>query len=308
MTATDPLWQHVRLYRDTLVLRVLQQTDARTLAMALVGSKAEARRMLARGQLCAGDVPLRPDDGLAEGDLVTLMFHRAEPTGPRSSAPVRVVFEDRVLLAVDKPAGLLVHGDGTDADTLTARVCGHLRREGLSAAAQAVQRLDVETTGLVLFSLTEEFQPTLDVQVAGHDMRKRYLAVTRGRLPVATDEWLCIDAPLARDRHDARRMRVTRSGGKLACTMVRELRRERDLSLLLVELLSGRKHQIRVHLAHEGCPLLGDTLYGGPRYADGLMLHAWEERLTHPVTGEELLLRTDVPERFTRLFGAVEPC
>ena len=78
--------------------------------------------------------------------------------------------------------------------------------------------------------------------------------------------------------------------------------------LLLVELLSGRKHQIRVHLAHEGCPLLGDVLYGGPRHADGLMLHAWEERLTHPVTGEELLLRTDVPERFTRLFGAVEPC
>jgi 23S rRNA pseudouridine1911/1915/1917 synthase len=97
-------------------------------------------------------------------------------------------------------------------------------------------------------------------------------------------------------------MRVARSG-KPARTQVRELRCEQGLSLLLVELLTGRRHQIRVHLAHMGCPLLGDGLYGGPCHDGGLMLHAWEERLMHPVTGERLHLRTDVPDRFVRLFG-----
>jgi len=302
VSADSPRWQAVELRDDGLVLRVTGMTDARTLAVTVSGSQAAARRMLARGQLKSGDATLRNDDQLPEGTLVELSFHHAKPQGACSSEPARVVYEDPVLLAADKPARLLVHADGTDADTLTARVRGHLERAGRSVAAQAVQRLDVETTGLVLFSLAEEFQPALDAQVAGHDMRKRYLAVTRGRLPVTPGEWLRIDAPIARDRHDARRMRVARTG-KPAQTMVRELRREKGLSLLLVELLTGRKHQIRVHLAHEGCPLLGDGLYGGARHADGLMLHAWEERLTHPVTGEELCLRTEVPERFLRLFG-----
>ena len=301
----EPLWESVDLRDDGLVLRVMQPTDTRALALALVGSQATARRVLARGQLRSNGAVLRHDERLAAGSLVELPFHRADAQAsqdPSLPDAVRVVYQDPVLLAVDKPVGLLVHGDGTGADTLAARVRAHLAREGRPPVAQAVQRLDVETTGLVLFSLTEEFQPALDAQVAGHDMRKRYLAVTRGRLPVAPGEWLHVDEPIARDRHDARRMRVARSG-KPARTQVRELRCEQGLSLLLVELLTGRRHQIRVHLAHMGCPLLGDGLYGGPRHDGGLMLHAWEERLMHPVTGERLHLRTDVPDRFVRLFG-----
>ena len=206
-----------------------------------------------------------------------------------------VVFEDAWLLAADKPAGLLVHGDGTGAPTLTDAVRDHLAGEGRpTAGVQAVQRLDVETTGLVLFSLDKAAQASLDAQVAGHGMRKRYLAAVRGRFPGGTTT---IDRPLGRDRHDARRMRVSATG-KEALTKVEVLAEGRGLSLLAVYLGTGRRHQIRVHLAHLGHPILGDTLYGGHAWEGGLMLHAHAEVLTHPATGERLVLRTAWPERF----------
>ena len=201
-----------------------------------------------------------------------------------------IVYEDSYLLAVDKPAGMLVHGDGTGAPTLTDLV-----REAIGiACAQAVQRLDVETTGLVLFSLDKAVQPALDAAVAAGEVRKRYIALVAGRLAGGERT---VDAAIGRDRHDARRMRVSATG-KPAATIVRPLALYGNATLAECELLSGRRHQIRVHMAHLGHPVVGDALYRGPASRDGLMLHALEERLTHPVTGAELLLRTVWPPRF----------
>lgn len=215
---------------------------------------------------------------------------------------ITVVFEDEYLLAASKPADLLVHGDGTGALTLTDLVAEHLAAEGRAGVRpQAVQRLDVETTGLVLFSLDRATQPALDAQVAGHAMAKRYLAVVQGRFPSGEK---VIEQPLGRDRHDARRMRVCAPGrGKPALTRVRRLAYAGGRSLLAVELGSGRKHQIRVHLAHLGFPIVGDTLYSGARSASGLLLHAFEEELEHPSTHERLRLRTAWPARL----GAWDP-
>lgn len=203
----------------------------------------------------------------------------------------RVIYEDEVLLACDKPAGLIVHADGTGAPTLTDAVAAHLAAEGRAdVRPQAVQRLDRETTGIVLFSLDAETQPALDAQVAGHDMDKTYLAVASGRVSWAEK---VVRTPIGRDRHDARRMRACRPGqGKPAETRLRRVAERGGRTLLLVTLVTGRRHQIRVHLASLGHPILGDALYGGPRANEGLMLHAWREGVTHPVTGERLRLET----------------
>lgn len=209
-----------------------------------------------------------------------------------------VIYEDEVLLAWDKPAGIIVHGDGTGARTLTDVVADHLAAEGRGGVRpQAVQRLDRETTGLVLFSLDAATQPALDAQVAGHAMSKTYLAVAAGRVPWAER---VVRSPVGRDRHDARRMRVCRPGqGRPAETRLRRVAEADGRTLLAVTLVTGRRHQIRVHLAELGHPIVGDALYGGPRSAAGLMLHAWREELDHPVTGERLRLETAWPTRLS---------
>lgn len=298
-------WEVVSLGEEELELRVREDLRAADLLCVLTGSKAMARKVLARAQLTRASVPLGATDALVAGEELALRFHRAEQPRPRAGATARILWQDAVLLAAEKPARLLVHGDGSDADTLTDRVARALAAQGSPAVPQAVQRLDVDTTGVVLFSLTEELQPTLDALVAGHSLRKRYLAVVEGRLPASEQGWLELNGPLGRDRHDARRMRVSRTG-KPSLTRVRTLDVCGGRALLLVELGSGRRHQIRVHLAHEGRPLVGDVLYGGARSADGLMLHAWEERFAHPLTGEELTLRTPWPARFARRFPEPE--
>mgnify|MGYP004498325921 CR=1 FL=1 len=228
------------------------------------------------------------------------------------NADIAILYKDDYLLAVDKPAGIIVHDDGCGAKTLTDQVRTLLVDEAAQDAAhdlQALNRLDRDTTGIVLFSLNKETQPAFDALISTHDTSKRYLAICCG---IPAWKTKLIDAPLGRDRHDARRMRISRSG-KPAQTRVSVLStRARsstapDLSLLNIKLLTGRKHQIRVHLASLGLPLLGDELYGRPVRRSGnkrypLMLHAHSMSFIHPVTHDPLKIEAPIPRRILALF------
>lgn len=205
-----------------------------------------------------------------------------------------IIYQDPFLLAADKPADMLVHGDGTGARTLTDEVRSLLGEVPQAAACQAVQRLDVDTTGIVLFSLDKAVQPALDAAIARGEVRKRYVALVAGALAGGER---AIELALGRDRHDARRMRVSKTG-KPSATIVRPLGVFGNATLVELELKTGRRHQIRVHMAAIGHPVVGDALYQGPASPSGLMLHALEERLAHPVTGEGMVLRTEWPQRF----------
>ena len=292
-------------------LRCTRAASVREALASLGLSRRAVADVLVTGRLRVAGDAVRGERGLGEGDVATLEL--AAPQASRSSSErlhagrdvprADVVWHDRICLAAEKPAGILVHGDGTGAVTLTdcvqASVADIAAREGWPYVPrpQALMRLDVETTGLVLFSLTQEFQPAFDALVAGHDLRKCYLAIAAGTRRRWPDE---VVAPIARDRHDARRMRVGR-GGKEAVTRVKVLDERSGSTLLALRLLTGRRHQIRVHLAHLGTPVAGDALYGDGR--GPLMLHAAALSLTHPVTGEPLRVETDWPGRFTRLFA-----
>ena len=276
-----------------LEFRVPEACTALDVALGTGMSRRSAARAFQRGELSRDGEVLAPSSWLLAGDRVTVALARSAVTPALSDVPpATIIYQDSVCLAAEKLAGILVHGDGTGAPTLTDRVRVSLVRQGVAVIPQAVQRLDVDTTGIVLFSLSEEYQPAFDALVAGHAMRKRYLAEVSGEFP---ESLTTIEKPIGRDRHDARRMRVCRPGQGQAA---RVLERRAASTLLLVELGTGRRHQIRVHLSSVGFPIMGDVLYGGARDARGLMLHALEEEFDHPVTGAHVLLRTEMPQRF----------
>ena len=166
-------------------------------------------------------------------------------------------------MAIDKPAGMIVHGDGTGERTLTDYASDLLLAMGDGFAAtdmQPLNRLDRDTTGVVLFSLDKQTQPAFDQMVIDHAFGKHYLALAEGKI-----DWneKLIDKPIARDRHDSRKMRVG---------------------------ASGKPSQTRVKVLK----LVGDELYGTPRPC-GLMLHAHSVSFTHPVTGEHIHIEAPCP-------------
>lgn len=297
---------------DAVTLRTMRRMTVAELCHALQFSHPVRRRVIAQGRLrhLKDGQPLRADSQLDAAEDVVLVLERPTAKLALADEPVEVMWQDRFALVANKPAGLLVHGDGTGAPTLTARVQTHLARMASERewpfvpVAQPLNRLDVETSGIVLFSLTKEFQPPFDALVAGHGgkLHKRYLAIVEGAFP-GRPFTMC--APIARDRHHANRMRVSATG-KPAQTRVVRLAQGDGRSLVACELLTGRRHQIRVHLAHEGHPIVGDPLYGAGNGARTslLMLHAYDLEFTHPVTDEPIMLHTDWPQRFTKLFAA----
>lgn len=211
----------------------------------------------------------------------------------------RVLYRSNTLIAVDKPQGLIVHGDGTGVPTLTDAVRELLLAEDTDASQsaardlQCLQRLDRDTSGIVLFSLSKKTQGAYDRLIAEHAIEKHYRALVEGRFPKTTQTYTW---SIGRDRHDARKMRVSRSG-KAATTHVRRLEQYASSAFLDVRIETGRKHQIRVHLSHAGHPIVGDNLYGRP-HPKGLMLHAAELSFRDPVTGESVDICSPLPRRF----------
>ena len=295
-----------RTDQDGMVVRMKRGCTVRELLDSWGLSRVAANRLSSRIRVTGSDAPMSAAFRLETDEEVRVPFELPRDSFPTDAPPADVLWQDRLCLAALKPCGLLVHGDGTEAPTLTRRVGAHLALQARSGTwrvppvPQALQRLDVQTSGIVWFSLTKEFQSAFDALVASHAMEKCYLAVVEG-----TAAWDVRDLrqPIARDRHDARRMRVGRTG-KPAHTRVACLARSGGRTLVACRLFTGRRHQIRVHLSHAGFSIVGDELYGRAD-AGGLMLHAHRTEFTHPVTHERVMLQTDWPARFTKLFS---PC
>ncbi|MEY8437559.1 RluA family pseudouridine synthase [Atopobiaceae bacterium 24-176] len=276
----------------------------RELLLAAGVSRAAAAAAEAEHRVTCEGVALQAPVALEPGDVVVLALEAADPEFP-DVAPADVAWSDPcgILLAVDKPAGLLVHPDGTGAECLADRVQARLAADGRVRCAHAVQRLDVDTTGLVLFSLAPEFQAAMDAQVADGSMEKRYLAVLAGNL--ARD--LVVEQPVGRDRHNARRMHV--GSGRPSLTRFSPmgtvpLGGGRTGTLVEASIATGRRHQIRAHASWAGFPVVGDRLYGGPA-ADALMLHGWRERFSHPLTWERVAVEAPVPASMAGLVAGL---
>ncbi len=274
-------------------------------------SRSEVQRDIRAGRVSvSGEVTRQPSRRLRENDEVIWEIADRAPLTPQP-IPLDVLYEDEHLVAVDKPAGLVVHpGAGTESPTLVEGLLADrtLPRSDDPVRPGIVHRLDKETSGVILVAKTAAALAHLQRQFAARSVEKAYLAVVRG---VIAEGEGTIDAPIGRDPAHPRRMRV-RSQGRAARTDFRVLRRLRDSTLLLVRPHTGRTHQVRVHLQYIGHPVLGDDVYDAqrrPAYAPKrrrMMLHAWRITVRHPETGKSLRLEAPVPPEFPD-FACEEP-
>lgn len=233
----------------------------------------------------------KPSFRVKEGDSVLLRQPDAVETAAQAeNLPLTILYQDGDVAVVYKPEGMVVHpASGNESGTLVNALLFHL--EGLSGIGGQmrpgiVHRLDKDTSGILLVAKNDAAHISLSRQLAERQMEKHYYAVVAG---VMKEESGTVDAPIGRSDRDRKKMAV-REDGRSAVTKWRVVWQEKDRALLDVHLITGRTHQIRVHMAYLHHPVLGDPLYGNRSAppAARLMLHAFSISFTHPSTGERL--------------------
>ena len=233
-------------------------------------------------------IPQHNDYQVKQGDVISVPLDEEEPEFPAEDGPLTILYEDEYLLAVEKPAGMLIHPSRSRFDgTLAKFVAGYYRRTGQKSAFHPLTRLDRDTFGIVLLTKNSHIHCLLQMA----QVRKTYHALTLGG---PTEDRGTIDAPIGR-RELPSLLREVRADGKESITEYEVLERG-ELCKLALHPITGRTHQLRVHCAHMGWPIVGDPQYGGEK----AMEYGWSyqalcaKRLEfdHPVTGEHLVLES----------------
>lgn len=239
--------------------------------------------------------PQRTNYPVQSGDVITVQLDEPIPAYPAQQGPLTVLYEDAYLLAVDKPAGMLIHPSHCKNEgTLANFVCGYYAATGQNSAFHPLTRLDRDTFGVVLLAKNSHIHSLLQQL----PVKKTYLARTYGG--PAEDEGM-IDAPIAR-REKPSLLRCISPEGKKAVTLFRVLQRRGETALLALQPVTGRTHQLRLHCAHSGFPILGDPQYASAASVEyslqlGLtsqQLCAYRLELPHPITGQQLCITTQL--------------
>jgi 23S rRNA pseudouridine1911/1915/1917 synthase len=293
----------------------------RALASAVPTLSRERLKTLIRsGAVEAKAGPVRDPSAKVKGDE-RLRVAVPEPVPAHNEPqdiPLKIVFEDEHLLVVDKPAGLVVHPaagnfDGTLVNALLHHCAGKLSGIGGVARPGIVHRIDKDTSGLLVVAKTDVAHEGLAKQFAAHSIDRRYLAIVSG---VPKTKEGSVDAPLARSATNRKKIAIVEGGrGKRAVTHWRRLDVLKDAALVECRLETGRTHQVRVHMASIGHPLVGDPVYGRSARTLGKVLkelgfhrqalHAAELGFTHPVSKRRLSFSSPMPPDMQELMAAL---
>jgi 23S rRNA pseudouridine1911/1915/1917 synthase len=277
-------------------------------------SRRTAQRAIAGGEVRINDRRARKGQLVRDNDLIQVAEELFAPPAlqPNAQLALRVLYEDAAVIAVDKPAGmpsqaLRAHEMDTVANFLLAKY-PELAAVGKSTQeAGLVHRLDVNTSGVLLAARTADAYRFLRQEFAQHRVGKEYLALVEGHIAAPG----VVRTAIAHDRRNRRKMRVAPSSGRVsrprqAVTHFRPLEHFRDTTLVAAEIPTGVMHQIRVHLASAGHPIIGDRLYGKPvRRAPRQLLHAAKLSLTHPDTRQPLEVCCPLPADFTEFLNGL---
>ena len=269
-------------------------------------TRSAAQKLLEEGRVYREDKPLKKNQRLDIGDQITVVIPDPAPLeAVPQDIPLDVVFEDEDVIVVNKPVGLVVHPapghpDGTLVNALLHHCGGSL--SGINGVIRPgiVHRIDRDTSGLLIAAKNDTAHLALADQLKDHSLYREYEAVAVGGFK---EDAGTVDLPIARHQTDRKRMAVNHMTGKRAVTHWTVLERFSGYTHLQCRLETGRTHQIRVHLAHLGHPVLGDPVYGGVRKGfpelAGQCLHARRLSFLHPRTGERITVESPLPDYFT---------
>lgn len=274
-------------------------------------TRSAAQRLLEEGLVTLGGVPVKKNRRTEPGEVYAALLPEPELPEPEpQDIPLDIVYEDADVVVVNKPRGMVVHPapghpDGTLVNALLWHCGESLSGVGGERRPGIVHRIDKDTSGLIIAAKNDFAHLALSAQLADRSLSRVYEAVARGEF---REEAGTVDAPIGRHPTERKRMAVTERGSRPAVTHWEVLARYRGWTHIRCRLETGRTHQIRVHMAYIGHPLLGDMVYGAKkpeRGLEGQCLHARELNFLHPRTGEAIHLSTELPEYFQQVLASL---
>ena len=287
-----------------------QRLDA-FLASSLDGlTRSQATRLIESGEVAVNGRAVSKSYKLAGGEDIAVTLPEPEPVeAVPQDIPLDVVYEDADVIVVNKPSGMVVHPapghpDGTLVNALLYHCAGTLSGIGGALRPGIVHRIDRDTSGLIIAAKNDAAHQYLSAQLADHTLARTYECIVVGKL---REDRGTVNAPIARHPTDRKRMAVV-AGGREAVTHWEVIARYPGYTHVRCRLETGRTHQIRVHMAYIGHPILGDTVYGAKKEIPGLTgqcLHAVGLRFLHPRTHEVVELSCPLPEEFTRMLQKI---
>ncbi|MFQ8572759.1 MAG: RluA family pseudouridine synthase [Oscillospiraceae bacterium] len=287
-----------------------QRLDA-FLASSLDGlTRSQATRLIESGEVAVDGRAVSKSYKLAGGEDIAVTLPEPEPVeAVPQDIPLDVVYEDADVIVVNKPSGMVVHPapghpDGTLVNALLYHCAGTLSGIGGALRPGIVHRIDRDTSGLIIAAKNDAAHQYLSAQLADHTLARTYECIVVGAL---REDRGTVDAPIARHPTDRKRMAVV-AGGREAVTHWEVIARYPGYTHVRCRLETGRTHQIRVHMAYIGHPILGDTVYGAKKEVPGLTgqcLHAVGLRFLHPRTHEVVELSCPLPDEFTRMLQKI---
>lgn len=274
-------------------------------------SREAVQRMIKNGKILVNGKQEKPSYKTSIGETLTIEEEKAEEIDLKpQEMPLDVIYEDDDMLVINKEKGIVVHPgngnpDGTLANAVMARCKGGLSGIGGKIRPGIVHRIDKDTSGLVIIAKNDKAHINLSNQIQKRKVKKTYIALVRG---VIKENEATINMPIGRSTKDRKKMAVSKNG-KEAITNFKVLKRFTGYTLLEVNIETGRTHQIRVHLAEIGFPIVGDIVYSNgknPFNVEGQMLHAAKLELKHPTTQKGVTFEATLPEYFKKIVKELE--
>lgn len=276
-------------------------------------SRSYLQKLLKDGGVRVNGKAVKSNYKVCDGDLIVLEIPEAvEPDIEAEPMNLEILYEDADILLVNKPKGMVVHpAAGHYTGTLVNGLMAHCKGQlsGINGVMRPgiVHRIDMDTTGVLIVCKNDRAHSAIAEQLKVHSITRKYYAIVHGTIK---DEEGCIHAPIGRHPADRKKMSINEKNGKDAITHYRVLRRFRRFTYVECQLETGRTHQIRVHMASIGHPLLGDTVYGPSKCPfsglQGQTLHAGVLGIVHPVSGEYMEFHAPLPEYFDILLKKLE--